>query len=197
MNNSISDNIPLSKSLCVKTNAEFNFKIYQCFPKEGGYQLLITDGLSNNLQDVNEDNDDLKHIELYMYLPDYWKLDTMTWPLNWLNRIAELPQKNTTWFGNGDTIPAGNPPEEIDETLKANHFILSRPILLDGILSGGGWKEKHFQMLAVIPIFQREIDYKLRNSHSMLFKKFEKKKITEKLDLYRQSCCRKRLLALS
>lgn len=190
-------NIIEFKSSCVVfENQKFNFSIHHCIPKEGDYQLLITDGLRAYAQGVNEDNNGLEHIELYFCLPDYWNLDQNPWPLEWLNKLAEIPQKNTTWFGIGDTIPAGKPPEDLDDTFMANHFILRRPNMLAEQFSGEKWEKIPYKLLSVIPIFQRELDYKLRNSYSMLFKKFDKKNIDERIDPYRTSVCKKVVFGL-
>jgi hypothetical protein len=174
---------------------EYGFSIHQFIPENSSFQLLVTEGLQNRKQEVNEANEDLAHIELYMLLPDYWNLEVKPWPVNWLERIARVPQKNDTWFGNGDTIPAGYPAEDMEEGFKANHFILSRPIRLSEQFKDSNWKAS-YSPLAVIPIFQTEVDFKLRNSHTILFKKFAKKGVTELIDPYRVSTCRKRVIGL-
>src|SRR5688572_14342339 len=79
-------------------NKTYSFYIRQIKPVGQQYQLLVTDGLVNYVQPVNESNRQLKHIELYFMLPDFWDLSKKTWPIEWLNRIAAVPQKNKTWF---------------------------------------------------------------------------------------------------
>jgi hypothetical protein len=148
-----------------------------------------------NKQDVNDKNEGLEHIELYFCLPNYWNLENKDWPIHWLNRIAQIPQKNKTWFGLGDTIPAGNPSEALEKTFQANHFIIAKPNHLETPFGGDGWVAP-FKMMAVIPIFQTEMDYKLRNSHTILFKKMNKKNVTELIDPYRESSCRKRIMGM-
>ncbi|MEZ4922292.1 MAG: suppressor of fused domain protein [Crocinitomicaceae bacterium] len=191
----IQEILPLAESKVLKTNEEYHFNIVHLLPKEGNYQLIMTDGLRSYNQPVNEKNADLKNIELYCCLPDYWNLEVKSWPIYWLERIAQVPQKNKTWFGIGDSMPAGNPAQEMDDEFKANHFILSSPLYLNEEFSL--FREKlGFQPLAVIPIFQTEIDYKLRNSHTILFRQFAKKGVTELIDPYRSSACRKRVLGM-
>ena len=175
-------------------NTAYNFKIYRLKVADHSHDILFTEGMANYAQEVNEENNDLKHIELYFYLPEYWNLEIEDWPIYWLDRIAQVPQKNNTWFGHGDTIPAGNPPVSLQPNFEANHFILSRPKALDE-LTNFSWKAPT-KLLAVIPIFEKELNFKLRNSHSVLFKKFEKNNIDEKIDIYRTSCCRNRFLGL-
>ena len=187
--------IPIKSNVVLQQNEEYGFNIQQIIPQDGPFQLIISDGLRKRKQEVNESNSGLEHIEIYFCLPDYWNLDNQSWPIHWLNRIAQVPQKNETWFGNGDTIPAGYPPEDLQENFKANHFILSRPIFLEEYLAGEKWKGD-FQPLAIIPIFKTEVDYKLRNSHTILFRKFNKLGVSELVDPYRPSTCRKRVLGM-
>src|SRR5688572_20032857 len=85
----------------VFTNDVYHFSIRQVRLPEKNCQLLFTDGLSDFTQPVNDSNQQLKHIELYFMLPDFWDLSKKKWPVDWLNRIASVPQKNKTWFGIG------------------------------------------------------------------------------------------------
>lgn len=178
----------------IHSNPEHNFDLINIIPEEGNFQLLISDGLRNRKQAVNEKNNGLEHIEIYFCLPEYWNLETKDWPIHWLNRIAQVPSKNDTWFGLGDTMPAGNPPGPISDELSAEYFILNHPNFLS-VQFQKDWAED-FQLLAVIPIFKTEFDYKTRNSHTILFRKFDKKAITEMIDNYRESACRKRVLGM-
>lgn len=174
-------------------DAEYGIEIFHMKDETSGTQLIFTEGCARREQEVNgEENLDLKHIELYIHLPDYINIKLVNWPIDWMSRIARVPQKNKTWFGYGDTLPAGNPPENITNDFQANHFILSKPIGLSETLK----QTISFKFLAIIPIFQTEFDYKMRNSHTVLFEKMEKKGVTELIDLYRSSTCRKRLLGM-
>ncbi|MBD3638059.1 MAG: suppressor of fused domain protein [Crocinitomicaceae bacterium] len=188
-NNPLNSIIRVTDDQVVHENKDFGFTIHSCKIEDPSVQLLITNGLRNHKQEVNKENEKYQHIELYVCLPDYWNLSKHPWPLHWLNRIAQVPQKNNTWFGAGDTIPAGNPPSEVSPKFSANHFILSPPIFLSELLSGPSWKNADFQLLSVIPIYQKELDFKLKNSHTMLFNKFDLYRISEKIDTYRNSAC--------
>lgn len=186
MNLELFSNIVESKEQkTVLINAEYNFEIVHLTPKKGNYQLLLTKGLCSFEQNVKADCEKYKFIELYICLPDYWDLTHQNWPITWLNRLAELPQKNKTWFGPGDTIPAGNPPQVLDEKFKANHFILMPPTFMLAFLNEDIVNSENQSLLAVVPIFPREIKFKLKNSHTMLFNQFAKKGITELCDIYR------------
>ena len=175
----------------VQTNQEYHFEIIHLISSELKCQLLYTKGLSDYIQPVNEISKELERIELYFLLPDYWDLKKSNWPVYWLNRIAQVPQKNKTWFGIGDTLPAGNPLEHIDGKLKASYFIISEPIFLEQLKT-----ESEVKYLAVIPIFRKEFDFKMQNSAALLFNKLKEKSYSEMIDEYRQPAARKKFMGV-
>ena len=183
-----------AKTETLLENTEYNFRIKLIQPKEASFQLLYTDGMSLFEQEVSEKYKEFKHVELYFCLPHYWNLKTNNWPLVWLEKLATLPQKNKTWYGPGDTIPAGNPPKALSEICAANHFMLAEPIDMKAHLTGPIWEEKGIHFFGVIPILQPELDYKLRNSATVLTSRLIHKGHSEKIDIYRASVCRKRFL---
>lgn len=177
----------------VKENAAHNFTLKHAKSRDLGYQLLFTEGLANFNQPIKEGFEAYQNIELYFCLPDYWNLDKESWPIKWLSRVAQVPQKNSTWFGPGDTIPAGSPPEVLSDRFPANHFMLCDPIKA-AFFEDSPWKESGISFLGLVPIAQQELDYKLRNSATVLLQRLEKKGHTEQVDLFRSSVCRKRIL---
>lgn len=177
-------------------NEAWHFNIRLIKPEGEKYQLLITDGLSDYVQKVDDKNKSYERIELYVLLPDFWDLTKKNWPVEWLNKIAEVPQKSRSWFGAGDTIAAGNPAVEIDEILKCSYFILSKPLFLESKLCGESWAQSGFQMLAVIPVFKKEFEFKSQYSSTTLLKIFQDKKVFEMIDIYRQPVARKKIMGL-
>tara|TARA_B100000809_G_C15029220_1_gene491296 strand:- start:241 stop:930 length:690 start_codon:yes stop_codon:yes gene_type:complete len=158
--------------------------------KNRPYHLIFTSGLSNKEQTVSEKCVEYKHIELYFCLPDYWKVSEKSpehsWPIHWLNRIAEVPQKSNSWFGPGDTLPAGNPSKNISSMMEENHFILAEPMKIQK-LTELELNDKKIRFLSIIPIYQKELDYKLRNSAKVLIAKYQHKNYNELIDNYRES----------
>jgi len=175
-------------------NNEYGFKIQLATSASWKFKLLFTNGLSKNEQKTDAKFDAFKQIELYFCLPDYWDLETDHWPVYWLNRVAEVPQKNDTWFGPGDTIPAGNPPILLTDRFPANHFMLVEPIKLDYLLKSTIFSENKIAFLGIIPISQLEVEYKIRNSGKVLLNKILKANYTEQVDIFREVVCRKRFL---
>jgi hypothetical protein len=158
--------------------------------KKRPYHIIFTSGLSQKEQAVNVKCEEYKHIELYFCLPDYWKVDDRSpeynWPIHWLNRIAEVPQKKNSWFGPGDTLPAGAPPKNISSMMEENHFILAEPMKIEQ-LTELELNDKKVRFLSIIPIYQKEFDYKLRNSAKVLIAKYQHKNYNELIDNYRES----------
>lgn len=183
---------PESEAQLLSTNSTFEFKIYHVTIPSLKCSVLFTAGMSQKEQSVKEGFEQFKRIELYICLPEYMEVDAAHWSVYWLNRLAEVPGKFNTWFGPGDTIPAGNPPEKIFEPFPANHFMLVPPNLLASFFQHERIQKEGIQFLGVVPIAQEELDYKLRNSWSVLLKRMQKKRLTEKADNFRSSVCRKR-----
>jgi len=172
-------------------NKDYNFSINLIkATKENPYQILFTSGLSIKGQNVPEKHQEFQFIELYFCLPEYWKHDDQSkdnqWPVFWLNKLAEVPSKNNSWFGPGDTIPAGKPPKQLSKDLLQNHFILAEPMLFDSQLTALETDSKSIKFLAIIPIFNDEFTFKSKNSAKVLMAKYQYKKYNELVDKYRK-----------
>ena len=177
-------------------NQQYGFKIKWVHLPALKCQLLFTEGLSNNVQKVKAGFEDFNKIELYFCLPEFWNLRVDKWPIHWIERLACIPQKNNTWYGPGDTIPAGNPPENLSERLKANHFMLVEPITLGPLFDDPNRSDLNIKFLGLVPITQEELDYKIRNSATVLTLKMIDANFTEKVDMFRKTVCRKRFFGL-
>lgn len=178
----------------VHTNETYNFSVYTATSPDWKYILVFSEGLASSPQHVSDKFSKYERIELYFCLPDYWDIKSETWPIHWLNRLAEIPQKNETWFGPGDTIPAGNPPEEISHLFRANHFMLTDPIKLKTFFDQKEFLETGISFLGIVPILQEELEFKIKKSGTALKHNLEKNRYTEQVDLFRLSVCRKRFL---
>lgn len=176
----------------ISTGAVCN--IYTSLFQVQSLKVLHTEGLSGTPQLVPAEAEKHKQIELMFCLPDYWDLSVQPWPIIWLEKIAQIPSKFNTWLGPGDTIPAGKPPKALAVNIAANHFILSEPDVLKEFLTHNGNKQSEISVLSVIPIFQQELDFKLRNSGTALLMRLAEKRVTDEVDIYRKSVCRKRFL---
>ena len=178
----------------MQENFNYGFSIKVAKDPSWNYYIVFTDGLSNTEQDVPPKYEAFKKLELYFCLPDYWELNNDTWPIDWLEKLVEIPQKNNTWFGPGDTIPAGNPPKALSDRFPANHFMLVEPLKVKDVVEDPIFKTARIQFMGIIPILQEELDYKIRNSATVLMARLVKNNYTEQVDLFRQAVCRKRFL---
>jgi hypothetical protein len=174
----------------LKRNNEYNFSInWIKATKKQPYHIIFTSGLSDSKQTGSEKYPEFESIELYFCLPEYWKVQDSSsdyqWPIEWLNKIAQVPQKNATWFGPGDTIPAGNPIHTISSKLKQNHFILTEPIKFESELKVINLDSKDVRFLSIVPIFEDEMKFKTKNSSKILLEKYKHNKFTEEVDEYR------------
>lgn len=154
--------------------------------------LLVTTGLSNYKMPVHEKEAGNEHNELYFCLPSYWdvnatELATMNWVFEWINRLAHFVVEKNTWFGHGHTMPCGKDKKELSPTMKQNHFFLSRPIYLKDELLPIELPDYTVQFLAIIPVFEKEVEYKLHRGTRKFMDKLNTQGVNEKLDDYRGS----------
>lgn len=157
--------------------------------KRSKITLFMTVGLSNYDMPVPEMYAGRNLTELVFCLPSYWDLDSISdqWVYAWIQKFAKHVIEKETWFGPGHTIPNGNPVEPISERMKQKYFILTDPIYLKSELSPITVDDKTVHFLAILPIFEDEMDYKLGKGTFKLLKKIEGKGISEILDDFRMS----------
>lgn len=154
--------------------------------------ILMTNGLSNYKMPVPDKLEGREYNELFFCLPSYWLLESkddpnMNWVFYWIQRLAKYVQEKNTWFGPGHTMPCGNPFQALSPMMSANHFLLSDPILLFDELLPLKVADKTIHFLAIIPIFEDEMDYKQGKGTFKILKKFKQHGVTEKLDDFRGS----------
>ena len=71
--------------------------------------------------------------------------------------------------------------------MKQNHFFLSRPIYLRDELTPLQLPDYTVQFLAIIPVFEKEVEYKLHRGTLKFMDKLNTQGVSEKLDDYRGS----------
>jgi hypothetical protein len=154
--------------------------------------ILVTNGLSNYSMPVPYKYLGREYNELYFCLPSYWdwedqKNPNLNWVFTWIRKMASYVIEKGTWFGVGHSIPNGKESLPISTTMKQNNFLLSDPILLEQELEPIQFDDKTIHFLAVIPIFQDEMDYKQARGAFKFFQKLNSANVTEKLDDYRST----------
>jgi hypothetical protein len=154
--------------------------------------VLMTNGLRNYTMPVPEKETGNEHIELYFCLPSYWEWEdldnpNMNWVFPWIQRLAKYVQEKETWFGHGHTMQAGKDMQPLSPTMKQNHLFLMRPLFLEQALEPLQVGDKEVQFLAIVPIFEDEMDYKLGKGTAKFISKLIGKGVNETLDDFRST----------
>ena len=160
-------------------------------------QVLMTNGLSDYQMPVPEKEAGKEFRELYFCLPNYWDIDDMdnprmNWVFPWIQRLSQYVIEKETWFGNGHTMPCGKEKQQLSPTMKQDHFMLLEPALLETELAPLNVDGKTIHFLAIIPIFEAELNYKLSKGTKKFSQKFFRAGNNEKLDDFRVSVIRHR-----
>ena len=156
-------------------------------------KLLFTNGLSKIDQDVEDGNEAYTNIELFFCLPEYWNLDREPWPLVWLRKMGDYVVKKKSWVGHGHTIPLSESLDVADNQFTSEAFFIMRPDYLQDHFGDDFISETGFVPLAIVPIYKQELEMKIRTSHNLLLRRFEKKAVDERIDMFRKSSCRKKV----
>ena len=134
-----------------------------------------------------------RYAELMITLPADWKVDQESfkdeawyWPIRLLKTLARLPHKYDTWLGFGHTMPNGDPAEPYAPNTK-----LSGAIILPSITVPGAFHRlpihigKKITFYSVVPLFESEMNLKLRKGTDALLDLFDKKKVNDIVDIKR------------
>jgi hypothetical protein len=160
-------------------------------------RILLTNGLSAYNMPVPDKFKDRAYNELFFCLPSYWDLTdksntNMNWVFVWIQKLYKHVLEKETWFGPGHTIPCGNPFKALSDTMKSNHLFLVEPMLLKDEMLPFETELKTTYFLAILPIFEDEMDYKRGKGTFKLLEKLANSRISEKLDDYRATCLKRR-----
>lgn len=156
------------------------------------YHVLIASGVSDEPMNVPEGMEQFRFAEILIALPPSWPLDQKSfedeanyWPVRWLKAIGRLPHEYRTWIGWGHTVPNGDPPETIANTqfvgvLLTPPYAFSPEFFRLTTKSG-----ETISFYAMMPLFQEEMDLKLKKGVEELEQRFEKRGVDFVLDLAR------------
>lgn len=163
------------------------------------FHVLVTSGMSDLPMTVPDELDAPRHVELMVTLPANWQLDKESfkdeqwyWPVRTMKFLARFPHKYTTWVGWGHTIPNGDPAESFADNTALSGIILLPPVSVPKeFLTLNIDDEKEISFLSVIPLFNEEMDFKLKHGTDALLKKFDKNDITDIIDPERKNIAKK------
>lgn len=159
--------------------------------------VVCTSNLSEYHMPVSEKWKGREFTEICFVLPAYWDLEDIenpnfNWIYHWLFKLETFVREKQTWFGPGHTIPCGNPPAPISETMQQDHFIFTDPMFLANELEPVNDGEKTVHFLTIVPIFSDELDYKMGKGTMKFVRKLQQRNHDERLDEYRKSIQRSR-----
>ncbi|WP_374583028.1 suppressor of fused domain protein [Pseudoduganella sp.] len=162
------------------------------------FHRLVTSGMSDLPMRTPEGAP--RFAELMMTLPADWQVDQASfedeawyWPVRLLKMLARLPHKHDTWLGFGHTVPNGDPPEPY-----AANTALCGAIILPSISAPQAFHRlpidsgKEITFYAVVPLFENEMNLKLRKGVDELLSLFDKRKVSDIVDLARADVSKKR-----
>lgn len=140
--------------------------------EKNDYYTVVTMGMGAFKMNIPE-KQDINRIELVMYFPKDWNLNSTDeynyWPIRELKSLARFPFVNETWLSIGHTITNGTP---FSECTDYNGFIIANVAavptnayqctLPDGECVG---------FYQAIPLYEEELMYKIENNAKDLIEK--------------------------
>lgn len=161
------------------------------------FQVLVTAGLSRYAMPIPEDEQDeavCPHAELTLALPPDWPIDeahfsqvVWSWPLRLLASVAAFPPAYAAWLAPGHTIPNGDPPKPYVEGLDFSGVLIAPPLLLLPEARRFRGPEGPVELLAVVPLFEREMELKTEKGAAELFSRLDRHGVTELLNVHRRA----------
>jgi hypothetical protein len=173
-----------------------------CHVKSGffkRYEVLVTMGMSAKPMNVPDECDDPKFIELMILLPKGWPLkkenffnENSYWPIRLLKDLARFAHYNNTFLSYAHTV--ANAESENDLTAYADNNNFCASILLPSITIGEksfvlerGGEGNDIYFFSVISLYEKELLFKLENEVDMLIDLFDRFRISDIVDINRQS----------
>jgi hypothetical protein len=165
---------------------------------------LVTSGMSDLPMTVPDGSGCPEFAELLVTLPAHWKLDQESfkdeawyWPIRLLKYLARLPHKHNTWLGFGHTIPNGDPAERYAPGVQFNGAIILPSVTTPPEFSQLSIPNtKSIQFYSVVPLFQEEMELKLRKGSDELLERFDKNGINDFIRLERKNVAKRRIWPL-
>ncbi len=163
--------------------------------KERNFHTLITSGMSFKPMNVPKGMEEYKYGELMLCLPPEWKLsqedfkdENNYWPIRWLKILASLPHEYNSWLTRGHTIPNGENEDPFASNTKLSGMYITFPIHLPtDFIKFQVSPKKTIWFYSVIPLYSKEMKYKLDKGSDALEELFDKNKVSELLNPKRPS----------
>lgn len=166
---------------------------------ERPFHTLITSGMSDLGMNVPKDTESTRYMELMVTLPKHWEIseaafkdENWYWPVRQLKFLARFPHKYDTWLGWGHTMPNGDPAEAFASNTKLSGIIVLPSVNVpDDFHSLAINENKTIEFFSVVPLYDEEMNLKLRNGSSVLLERFDKHGISDIIDIERKNVAKK------
>lgn len=161
---------------------------------------LVTSGMSDLPMHVPEDFEGPRYLELMVSLSPDWQIseeafrdERWYWPIRLLKFLARLPHKYQTWLGYGHTVPNGDPAEPYGPgTRQSGCIILPSVSVSPAFYELPIDTDKTITFLSVVPLYEAEMNLKLRKGVDALLDLFDSKGVRDLVDPVRPDLARKR-----
>jgi hypothetical protein len=169
-------------------------------PRPGrNFYTLVTSGMSARAMAAPPGREEFSYAELLLSLPPGWRLqqedlkdEQNYWPLRLLKMLARFPHIYDTWLSYAHSIPNGNPGKPYAANTKLCGAILTQALLVpEEFHALTVSPEMKIRFYGLVPLYQEEMELKLKHGADALFKRFEPAKISELLDIRRKNVARK------
>jgi hypothetical protein len=159
------------------------------------YHALVTTGMSDLPMSPPAEVSDCKYAELMITLPPGWLLSEKAfqqekyyWVVRLIKTLARLPHEYQTWLWLGHTVPNGDPPRPYADSTKFVGAILAPPMRApEGFESITCNAEKQVHFFSVIPLYEEEMNFKLKKGMGPLFDLFDTNDISDIVDVNRKN----------
>lgn len=161
---------------------------------------LVTSGMSDLPMSTPDDAGAPRFAELISTLPGEWPLDQESlknevwyWPIRLLKSLARFPHLYNTWLGSGHSIPNGDPPRPYANGTKLCGAIILPPVTAPSafhslVIDG----DKTIEFFSVVPLYEEEMNLKLRSGSEVLLKKLVDGKVFDIINPSRANVAKKK-----
>lgn len=166
--------------------------------EEYKFHTLFTTGMSYLPMNTPEGLEEYQYAEVMVCLPPDWPISDEAfrdynnyWPVRWMKMLARFPHEYETWLGFGHTMPAGDPPESLSDSTKMSGILLVPPIQFhEDFLTLRIDEKRVIHFYAIVPLYEEEMEFKLKHGTEPLLDKFDKYGITEIIEINRKNVCK-------
>jgi len=161
------------------------------------FYTLLTSGMSDRKMRVRHKVADSALAEVCLCLPKEWPINQhdmkwatpeFFWPIAVLRKVALYPHLHETWLSSGHMIGSIEHPNRLDPEGRFVGLVLVEPLTFpEGAGRVGAADGGEIRYLAVIPLRQSELAFKLKFGTDALETQLRAANVTELLDPHRDS----------